>query len=141
MIRVKDLDFAYGKHQVLKGINFSIDEASVISLIGPNGSGKSTLRQDTLLPRLMYELYRTRNVWEPHESLSGFEQLDKVSDINQSPIGRTPRSNPATYTGTFDMIRELFSLTQGRIVGARRHALVGARRTKIDAIACALHIF
>jgi len=78
---------------------------------GVSGSGKSTLIQDTLFPRLMYEVYGTRGVWEPHASLDGHEQLDKVIDIDQSPIGRTPRSNPATYTGTFDMIRDLFART------------------------------
>jgi excinuclease ABC subunit A len=59
----------------------------------------------------MYEVYGTRGVWSPHEGISGIELIDKVVDIDQSPIGRTPRSNPATYTGTFDMIRELFAMT------------------------------
>jgi excinuclease ABC subunit A len=76
-----------------------------------SGSGKSTLIQDTLFPRLMYELHGTRSVWSPHDSIEGVDQIDKVIDIDQSPIGRTPRSNPATYTGTFDIIRDLFSKT------------------------------
>jgi excinuclease ABC subunit A len=59
----------------------------------------------------MYEVYGTRGVWSPHAGISGLESIDKVVDIDQSPIGRTPRSNPATYTGTFDMIRELFAMT------------------------------
>jgi excinuclease ABC subunit A len=59
----------------------------------------------------MFEVYGTRSVWEPHNDISGLEHFDKVIDIDQSPIGRTPRSNPATYTGTFDMIRDLFTLT------------------------------
>ncbi|GEM_PF-3880973 len=62
-------------------------------------------------PRPTGELYGTRTTWAPHEALEGHEQFDKVIDIDQSPIGRTPRSNPATYTGTFDMVRELFAMT------------------------------
>ena len=83
-----------------------------VCVTGVSGSGKSTLIQDTLFPRLMFEVYGTRTVWSPHDSVTGLENFDKVIDIDQSPIGRTPRSNPATYTGTFDMIRELFALTQ-----------------------------
>jgi excinuclease ABC subunit A len=98
------------------GNNLRIDEVRVplgvfACVTGVSGSGKSTLIQDTLFPRLMYEVYGTRGVWSPHEGVSGLETIDKVVDIDQSPIGRTPRSNPATYTGTFDMIRELFSMT------------------------------
>jgi excinuclease ABC subunit A len=59
----------------------------------------------------MFELHGTRSSWSPHESILGLDEIDKVIDIDQSPIGRTPRSNPATYTGTFDMIRDLFSKT------------------------------
>ncbi len=93
----------------------SLDAAIPVGLFtcvtGVSGSGKSTLIQDTLYPRLLYELYGTRTTWAPHLSLEGTEQFDKVIDIDQSPIGRTPRSNPATYTGTFDMVRELFAMT------------------------------
>jgi excinuclease ABC subunit A len=96
----------------LKGIDVSIPLGMFVCVTGVSGSGKSTLIQDTLFPRLMYEVYGTRTVWEPHDEVTGLEQFDKVIDIDQSPIGRTPRSNPATYTGTFDMIRELFALTQ-----------------------------
>jgi len=59
----------------------------------------------------MFEMHGTRTVWSPHDSVQGLDVFDKIIDIDQSPIGRTPRSNPATYTGTFDMIRELFALT------------------------------
>lgn len=95
----------------LKGVDLAIPTGLLTCITGVSGSGKSTLIQDTLFPRLMYEVYGTRGVWEPHDSLEGHDVFDKVIDIDQSPIGRTPRSNPATYTGTFDMIRDLFSLT------------------------------
>jgi excinuclease ABC subunit A len=95
----------------LRGVDVHIPLGLFVCVTGVSGSGKSTLVQDTLYPRLMYEVYGTRTVWEPHDSVEGLEPIDKVIDIDQSPIGRTPRSNPATYTGTFDMIRELFALT------------------------------
>ena len=95
----------------LQGIDLAIPLGLFVCVTGVSGSGKSTLIQDTLFPRLMYELFGTRTVWEPHDSVTGLDQLDKVIDIDQSPIGRTPRSNPATYTGTFDMIRGLFAMT------------------------------
>jgi excinuclease ABC subunit A len=96
----------------LKGIDVSIPLGLFVCVTGVSGSGKSTLIQDTLFPRLMFDVYGTRGVWEPHDDVTGLDNFDKVIDIDQSPIGRTPRSNPATYTGTFDMIRELFALTQ-----------------------------
>ncbi len=95
----------------LKNIDVEIPLKNFVCVTGVSGSGKSTLIQDTLFPRLMYELYGTRGVWEPHEKISGLRYIDKVVDIDQSPIGRTPRSNPATYTGVFDMIRDLFAMT------------------------------
>jgi len=96
----------------LKNIDVEIPLGVFVCVTGVSGSGKSTLIQDTLFPRLMYEVYGTRTVWEPHDGVTGLDHFDKVIDIDQSPIGRTPRSNPATYTGTFDMIRELFAMTQ-----------------------------
>lgn len=95
----------------LQNVSVGIPVGLFTCVTGVSGSGKSTLIQDTLFPRLMYEVYGTRGSWEPHDALEGHEPFDKVIDIDQSPIGRTPRSNPATYTGTFDMIRELFALT------------------------------
>ncbi len=95
----------------LRGVDLDIPLGLFVCVTGVSGSGKSTLIQDTLFPRLMYELHGTRSTWAPHESIDGIDQIDKVIDIDQSPIGRTPRSNPATYTGTFDMIRDLFSKT------------------------------
>jgi excinuclease ABC subunit A len=82
-----------------------------VCVTGVSGSGKSTLIQETLYPRLMYHVYGTRRVWGEHDAIEGIEHIDKVIDIDQSPIGRTPRSNPATYTGVFDPIRELFAGT------------------------------
>lgn len=95
----------------LRGVDVAIPLGLMVCVTGVSGSGKSTLVQDTLYPRLQYEIYGTRSTWAPHDSFEGHEALDKVIDIDQSPIGRTPRSNPATYTGTFDMVRDLFSLT------------------------------
>lgn len=95
----------------LQGVDVAVPLGLFTCVTGVSGSGKSTLVQDTLFPRLMFELHGTRGVWEPHDELTGHEQVDKVIDIDQSPIGRTPRSNPATYTGTFDMIRDLFART------------------------------
>ncbi|MEW5882605.1 MAG: excinuclease ABC subunit UvrA [Armatimonadota bacterium] len=95
----------------LKSIDVEIPLAAFTCVTGVSGSGKSTLVQDTLFPRLMYEVYGTRGAWQPHKGIRGLAAIDKVIDIDQSPIGRTPRSNPATYTGVFDMIRELFAMT------------------------------
>lgn len=95
----------------LKGVDVDIPLGLFICVTGVSGSGKSTLIQDTLFPRLMFELHGTRSVWQPHDGIEGLDQIDKVIDIDQSPIGRTPRSNSATYTGTFDMIRDLFAKT------------------------------
>ena len=72
-------------------------------------SGKSTLVQDVLLRALMQKVYRSRLLPGKHRKLVGWEQIDKIVDIDQSPIGRTPRSNPATYTGVFDHVRKLFA--------------------------------
>jgi excinuclease ABC subunit A len=96
----------------LKDVDVAFPLGLFVCVTGVSGSGKSTLVQDTLFPRLMYEVYGTRGAWQPHKAIEGADQFDKVIDIDQSPIGRTPRSNPATYTGTFDMIRELFAKTQ-----------------------------
>lgn len=95
----------------LRGVDVDIPLGLFVCVTGVSGSGKSTLIQDTLFPRLMFELHGTRSTWQPHDAIEGLDVIDKVIDIDQSPIGRTPRSNSATYTGTFDMIRDLFSKT------------------------------
>jgi len=95
----------------LRSIDVDFPMGVFICVTGVSGSGKSTLIQETLFPRLMYALEGSHRVWGDHDEISGLENIDKVIDIDQSPIGRTPRSNPATYTGVFDMIRDLFSKT------------------------------
>jgi excinuclease ABC subunit A len=89
-----------------------------VCITGVSGSGKSTLVQDVLLKALMQKVYRSRVLPGKHRKLVGWEQVDKVIDIDQSPIGRTPRSNPATYTGVFDHMRKLYSQTpEARVRG------------------------
>src|SRR5439155_2960436 len=95
----------------LKNVTTRIPLGCFVCITGVSGSGKSTLLQDTLYPRLLHKLHGTRSAWGAHEDLLGAEQIDKVIDIDQSPIGRTPRSNPATYTGAFDLIRDLYAQT------------------------------
>ncbi len=93
----------------LKNLSADIPLGVLTCVTGVSGSGKSTLIMDTLYLALRQKLYRARIAAVPYGELTGAEQLDKVINIDQSPIGRTPRSNPATYSGVFTMIRELFS--------------------------------
>ena len=95
----------------LKDIDVEIPLGMLVCVTGVSGSGKSTLIQETLYPRLMREVYGTYRGWGEHDELIGACHIDRVIDIDQSPIGRTPRSNPATYTGVFDLIRALFAQT------------------------------
>jgi len=89
-----------------------------IAVTGVSGSGKSTLINETLFPILSKELNRSRSYPLPYESISGIEYIDKIVEINQKPIGRTPRSNPSTYTGVFTYIRDLFAkLEESKIRG------------------------
>jgi excinuclease ABC subunit A len=97
------------KEHNLKNLTVEIPLGLFVSVTGVSGSGKSTLVQDVLLRILMQKVYRSRVLPGKHKRLVGWEQVDKVIDIDQSPIGRTPRSNPATYTGMFDQIRKLFA--------------------------------
>ena len=95
----------------LKRANLTIPVSLMTCITGVSGSGKSTLINDTLYQIVARDINRANTSPAPHKSISGLEHFDKVVDINQSPIGRTPRSNPATYTGLFTPIRELFAAT------------------------------
>ena len=93
----------------LQNVTVDVPLGLFVCVTGVSGSGKSTLVQDVLLRALMQKVYRSRLQPGKHKKLHGWEQVDKIVDIDQSPIGRTPRSNPATYTGVFDHVRKLFA--------------------------------
>jgi len=104
----------------LKLMTVEIPVGLFVCVTGVSGSGKSTLVNETLYPILTRHFYQSKNNPLPYESIEGVEHIDKVIDIDQSPIGRTPRSNPATYTGVFTPIRDLFSqLPESKIRGYR----------------------
>ena len=105
------LTIAGAKENNLKDITVNIPTGVLTCVTGVSGSGKSSLVNEILYKRLAKELNRARTIPGKHKSITGIKNLDKVIDIDQSPIGRTPRSNPATYTGVFDMIRDLFAGT------------------------------
>ncbi len=102
----------------LKNVEVDFPLGKMICVTGVSGSGKSTLIHDTLFPILSSHIYRSRKEPLAHESIQGLEFIDKVIEVDQSPIGRTPRSNPATYTGVFSDIRSLFTqLPEAKIRG------------------------
>ena len=95
----------------LQNIDVDIPLGNFVAITGVSGSGKSSLVRDILLPVLMQRIYKSKMSAGKHKRIDGIEFLDKVIDMDQSPIGRTPRSNPATYTGVFDNVRKLFAST------------------------------
>ncbi len=111
--KAKDFITVKGARQNnLKNIDVSIPLGVMTCVTGVSGSGKSSLVNEIVYKRLARDLNRARIIPGDHDSIVGYEKLDKVIDIDQSPIGRTPRSNPATYTGVFDQIRDLFANTK-----------------------------
>ncbi len=105
----KSITIIGARENNLKNINVEFPLGKFIALTGVSGSGKSTLLLDTLYPALMRALYNSKLETGAHDIIRGMENVDKVVDIDQSPIGRTPRSNPATYTGVFSNIRDFFA--------------------------------
>jgi excinuclease ABC subunit A len=95
----------------LTNIDVRIPLGCFVAVTGVSGSGKSSLIRDILLPSLMQKIYKSKAAPGLHKTIEGIQYLDKVIDMDQSPIGRTPRSNPATYTGVFDHVRKLFAAT------------------------------
>ncbi len=100
----------------LKNVDLTILLGKMICVTGVSGSGKSTLINETLYPIINKYIYRAVKESLPYKSIKGLEHIDKIIDINQSPIGRTPRSNPATYTGVFAEIRSLFAKTPEALI-------------------------
>ena len=111
-IKAQNISFAYHKTAVLKEISFALQPGTLGVIMGTNGSGKSTLINDTLYRKAAQVLNKASTTAAAHETIDGLDHFDKIVDIDQSPIGRTPRSNPATYTGLFTPLRELFAATQ-----------------------------
>lgn len=103
------IDIIGAEENNLKSINVSIPLGTLCSITGVSGSGKSTLINEILYKACTIKLNKSRIKSGKHKAIKGLEHIDKVIDIDQSPIGRTPRSNPATYTGVFDHIRDLFA--------------------------------
>jgi excinuclease ABC subunit A len=104
----------------LKDIDVEIPLGCFVGVSGVSGSGKSSLINDVLVRRLAQHFYRAKEKPGPHRGIEGLRHLDKVVDVDQSPIGRTPRSNPATYTGVFTLIRDLFAtLPEAKLRGYR----------------------
>ena len=119
MICVEDLHFSYDKeNEVISGISLSVKKGKKYAFVGKSGCGKSTLINETLQPILSQKFYRSLQDPLEYDSIEGLENIDKVVNVDQSPLGRTPRSNPATYTGVFSDIRNLFvGLPEAKIRG------------------------
>ena len=105
------LEIKGAREHNLRNIDVRIPLGCFVAITGVSGSGKSTLVRDILLPVLMQRIYKSKHAAGKHKKIDGLDLLDKVIDMDQSPIGRTPRSNPATSTGVFDNIRKLFATT------------------------------
>jgi excinuclease ABC subunit A len=106
----ESLEIVGAQENNLKNINVKIPLGKLVVVTGVSGSGKSSLINDTLAKKLSAVYHRSQTIAGKHKEITGLKSLDKVIDIDQSPIGRTPRSNPATYTGVFTDIRELFAV-------------------------------
>jgi excinuclease ABC subunit A len=106
----KFIKLSGAKGNNLKNVNLNIPLGKLVCITGKSGSGKSSLINDTLYPILSKHFYRSSNQPLPYSSVEGLENIDKVIEIDQSPIGRTPRSNPVTYTGVFTLIRDFYTL-------------------------------
>ncbi len=143
--RGKQLTVHGARENNLKNVDVSFPLGCFVSVTGVSGSGKSTLVNDILYTSLAKQIYNARTVPGRHRKITGVEQVDKVIHVDQSPIGRTPRSNPATYTGVWDHVRKLFASTpeakmrgyqQGRfsfnVKGGRCEACSGDGTLKIE---------
>ncbi len=108
----KNLKISNASSNNLRNINVNIPIGLLTCVTGVSGSGKSTLINETLFKYLSNKINKNSNFYGDVKTIEGWEQFDKIIEINQSPIGRTPRSNPATYTGLFTLIRDLFAATQ-----------------------------
>ena len=141
----RDLTVHGAREHNLRDLDVTFPLGLFVAITGVSGSGKSTLVNDILYTSLAKQIYRARTVPGRHQKISGLEHVDKVIHVDQSPIGRTPRSNPATYTGVFDHVRKLFASTpeakmrgylQGRfsfnVKGGRCEACSGDGTIKIE---------
>ncbi len=141
----RELRVVDAKENNLQGIDVSFPLGMFVAVTGVSGSGKSTLVNDILYTSLAKQIYNARTVPGRHRRIEGLDNVDKVIHVDQSPIGRTPRSNPATYTGVFDHVRKLFASTpeakmrgylQGRfsfnVKGGRCEACAGDGTIKIE---------
>ncbi|HWJ81048.1 MAG TPA: excinuclease ABC subunit UvrA [Nocardioides sp.] len=141
----RELKVIGAKEHNLRGIDVTFPLGLFVAVTGVSGSGKSTLVNDILYTSLAKQIYNSRTIPGRHQKITGLEHVDKVIHVDQGPIGRTPRSNPATYTGVFDHIRKLFASTpeakvrgyqQGRfsfnVKGGRCEACAGDGTIKIE---------